>query len=118
MQLSPPQRVMLYALGRYYDRINQPLQEKPVQLRTSKITFIELLLQKGLAGKQERAVYQNLEMLEKRKLIAYENRMVRFTEEGLRELQKIDREVQQLKLLDQHFQTTVLPHRKLQTMMK
>lgn len=118
MKLTSVQRLMLYALGRFYESINQPLVEKPVQLRTSKITFIQLLLQQNLAGKQERAVYQNLEMLEKRKLIDYENRMIRFTDLGLQELKKVDKEVKQLKEVDARFMQHLLPKKGMQTVMK
>lgn len=118
MSLTPTQSLMLFALGEFYKSINQPLVEKPVQLRTSKIAFIELLLQGKLFGKQERAIYKNLEVLEQKKLINYENHLVRFTETGLQQLEKINREVHQFLDTQAYFSKGEKPKRKLQTVMR
>ncbi len=118
MRLTRPQWLILYSLGEFYQTINQPLVEKPVRLETSKITFIELLLQSKIVTKQERALYKNLEILEKKKLIEYVNRMVKFTERGIQELQKITKDLDQFQKLNEYFQTVEKPHRKLQTMIK
>ncbi len=95
---------MLYALGKFYSALNQPLVEKPVTLSTSKKVFIKLLLKAGIVSKQERAVYKNMEALEKKKLIAYERRMIRFTEKGLKDLEVITLEAMQYTLLENYFQ--------------
>ena len=95
MKLTKTQRQILFALGEFYQQLNQPLETKPLQLRTSKIVFITFLLHSGSVAKHERALYKNLEMLEKRKLITYENRMISFTEEGLSFLKKINQEIEQ-----------------------
>ena len=58
MKLTKTQRLILYSLGQFYRRLNQPLQEKPVKVRTSKIAFIELLLSSEIISKQERALYK------------------------------------------------------------
>lgn len=117
MKLAKPQRLILHALGQFYTSLNQPLVEKPVQMRTSKIAFIEHLLQSKIISKQERALYRNLETLENKKLISYENKMIRFTESGLKELEKINQEIQQFIFLEQYFRQEK-PKRKLQTVIK
>src|SRR3989344_8004448 len=89
MKLTKAQRLILFALGQFYTALNQPLVQKLVQVRTSKIAFIEHLLRAKLISKQERALYKNLETLENKKLNLYENRMIMFTEFGLKELEKI-----------------------------
>ena len=117
MKLAKPQRLILFALGQFYASLNQPLVEKPVQMRTSKIAFIEHLLQSKIISKQERALYKNLETLELKKLITYENKMIIFTEVGLKELEKIDKEIQQFFSLEHYFKDAK-PKRKLQTMIR
>jgi hypothetical protein len=118
VKLTPVQRLMLYALGHFYQSINQPLVEKPVKLQTSKITFIEHLKNSLIVSKQERALYKNLEMLENKKLIEYDNRMIRFTDFGLKELQKVDKEIRQCNDMEHYFRAAEKPHRKLQTVME
>lgn len=115
MVLSKTPKLILYSLGQFYHALNQPLVEKPLKLSTSKIAFIELLLRSGIITKQERALYKNLETLENQKLITYENRMIKFTESGLKELQKIEKEIHQFISLEEYFQKTEKPKRKLQT---
>lgn len=117
MKLTGTQRLILYALGQFYHSLNQPLIEKPVQVRTSKIAFIEHLLQSKIISKQERALYKNLETLENNKLITYENKMIIFTELGLQELEKINQEIQRFVSLEQYFQQE-RPKRKLQSTIK
>ena len=117
MSLTRVQRLILFSLGQFYHALNQPLVEKPLLLETSKITFIELLLNSKVISKQERAVYKNLETLEGKKLIEYDQKMIRFTEKGLKELQKITTEIVQYKKTEEFFHN-VQPKRKLQTMIK
>ncbi|HLD40487.1 MAG TPA: hypothetical protein VJB13_05100 [Candidatus Nanoarchaeia archaeon] len=117
MKLSKTQRLILYALAHFYTSLNQPLVEKPVQVRTSKIAFIEHLLAAKIVSKQERALYKNLETLEQKKLISYENKMIIFTEFGLREVEKINKEIQQFIDLEKYFQQEK-PKRKIQTMIR
>ncbi|MBS3124525.1 hypothetical protein J4437_07915 [Candidatus Woesearchaeota archaeon] len=115
MKLTLVQQLMLFSLGQYYEMLNQPLVETPLRLQTSKITFIELLLKAKILSKHERAIYKNLEDLEKKKLIAYENRMIRLTDLGLKELQRIRKEISQFNEIAIQFQRMEKPKRKLQT---
>lgn len=118
MKLTKTERLILYSLGQFYASINQPLEEKPLKLETMKITFIELLLQSGIISKQERALYKNLEALEDKKLIEYENRMIRFTDSGLKILQKINTEIKQFVDVENYFRRKQKTRRKLQTVIK
>lgn len=118
MPLTRNQRQILFALGQFYHSLNQPLVEKPLRIKTSKIAFIELLLKSGIVSKQERAAYKNLETLENKKLIAYVRRMITFTERGLWELDKISDEVHQFDRIKGYFQRAEKPKRRLQTMIE
>lgn len=53
------------------------------------------LLHSRIITKQERTLYKSLEMLEKKRLITYDHRMIRFTENGLIILKKISKEVEE-----------------------
>ena len=117
MKLTKSQRLILFALGKFYLSLNQPLVEKPVQVRTSKIAFIEHLLHAKLISKQERALYKNLENLETKRLILYKNKIILFTELGLKELEKINKEVKQFIDLEKYFQQE-RPKGKLQTVIR
>lgn len=118
MKITQTQRLILYALGHFYHSINQPLVDKPVTLQTSKITFIEHLLNSGILAKHERALYKNLETLEKAGLIGYDNRMIQLTEEGLKLLSQINAEISQCRAMHDYFEQAALPKRKLQTVIE
>ena len=115
MKLTRTQRLLLYALGRFYDSLNQPLNEKHLSLKTSKIAFIELLLTSGIITKQERALYKNLEILEEGNLIKYDQRKINLTNKGIKILQKIDKEAQQFIAIREFFSEPKKPKRRLQT---
>jgi len=117
MPLSPPEKLILHSLGQFYVSLNQPLIEKPVRIRTSKIAFIELMLKSNIISKQERALYKNIEALEKKRLLKYESRMIRFTDKGLRELEKVQKEIKPFVEIGPYFQKGIKPSRKLQTVM-
>ncbi len=118
MKLPPPQRLILYALGRFYESLNQPLIEKPVKVHTSKITFIELLKRSPQITKQPRTIYKNLETLQKNKLITYDHHLITLTKTGLSELKKIKQELDQIQSINEFFQHTQKTKRKLQTVIE
>ena len=114
MKITKTQRLTLFALGEFYQQLNQPLTTKPLQLRTSKVVFITFLLHSKIIPQQERALYKNLEILERKGLIIYQKRMIRFTEDGLKILSKINSEIKQF-LLIQKFFTEKNEKREFQT---
>lgn len=118
MKITKTQRLILYSLGQFYRRLNQPLKEKPVKIRTKKITFIEMLIDSNILTKQERALYKNIETLENKKLINYDAKKVRFTEQGLKILDKIDQEIEQFVEIKKYFKEAKRPKRRLQTMIR
>ena len=115
MLLGKTERLILYSLSEFYKSINQPLTATPLKLRTSKIAFIELLIEAKVISQQKRAVYKNLEALEEKKLIAYDKRMIKLTEKGLEILDKINQEVNQFVKIKDYFKDAKRPKRKLQT---
>jgi hypothetical protein len=117
-KLTKTQRLILFSLGQFYRRLNQPLEKKPVKIRTSKLVFIQLILSSEVITKQSRALYKNLETLEHKKLITYENRMIRFTELGLKIQKKINTEITQFVEVEKYFTNSKKPTGKLQTVIK
>jgi len=117
MKLTKTERLILYSLGEFYDSLNQRLISGPVKIQTSKIAFIEMLLKSEIITKQERSIYKNLESLEKKKLIGYESRMIKFTGQGLKILNKIKTETRQFLNIKDYF-VNARSKRKLQTIIK
>ena len=76
------------------------------------------MLKSNVIRQQERALYKNLEWLEKKKLIKYDNRMIAFTPKGLKELDKVKKEVKPFVDIEQYFQQGVHSQRKFQTIIK
>lgn len=93
MSLSKTQLRILYSLGQCYRKLNQPYQDKPLTVFISKIAFIELLKQADFIQKQERALYKNLEFLEKKKFIEYNNKKIKLTQRGQRLFNRIEKEI-------------------------
>lgn len=118
MAFSKSEKLILHSLGQFYISVNQSLIEKPVRVRTSKIAFIELLLKSNIIGKHERTLYRNLEGLEKKRLLKYENRMIAFTPKGLKELDKVQKEIKPYTDIEKYFQQGVHSQRKFQTVME
>jgi len=103
MRLNKTERLILFSLGEFYGQLNQPLQEKPLKLRTSKVVFITFLLHSKIITTQERALYKNLELLESKKLISYEGRMIHFTNMGLEILERIRDEIEKFVQIKKFF---------------
>ena len=79
--LTLPLRLALYSFGQCHKQLNKRFDNAPLDVAISKSAFIETLLSGGLK-KKERAWYKNLELLEKKKLISYSDKELRFTEKG------------------------------------
>ncbi len=84
MRITNTQRLMLFTLGRWFEAAERHLSGKPLEIAVSKSTYIDFLLRINLAGKQRRALYKNLQVLERRKWIRYEHRELLLTPQGLK----------------------------------
>lgn len=86
--ISRPNQLILFSLGTYFEKLNKPTS--PVRVSFSKAAFVRM--HKSL-GKSERAVYKNLETLEKRRFITYTDHEISITRKGLRLYKKICKDV-------------------------
>src|SRR3989344_3835046 len=84
MKLSQKTKLMLFTLGEYYKTANKKVKINSMQVVIPKTDFIRLVQEAGIAEKQPRAIYKNLEILEKKKIIIYKNKALMFTERGIK----------------------------------
>ena len=82
MKSTKTLRFMLYSLGAWFEEANKKIKNKSLKVSISKTTFIDLVKTAKFAKKQERALYKNLEILEKKKLLSYNNKELKLTERG------------------------------------
>ncbi len=82
MKTTRVQNFILFTLGKWFEEANKKIKHKPLQVSISKKVFIELVKTAKFAEKQERALYKNLEILEKKKLISYRNKELKLTKRG------------------------------------
>jgi len=114
------QNYMLYALGKWFEEANERIKDKQLAVSISKVNFIEVVKKAGIAHKQERALYKNLELLEKKKLIKYANKEIDLTEKGRKLFKKIEEEMlPYFKLVKTLKETDPISYtKKLQTVFK
>lgn len=93
MHLNKQQKLILYALGLTYQNFNEHLKNKPLDMCISKSAFIELALKSNITNIQERALYKNLEFLEKQKIILYKNKSLVLSKRGNRLFEQLNKEV-------------------------
>lgn len=93
MKRSKVHGFILFSLGAWFEEANKRIGDKPLQVSISKKTFIELVINAGIAKKQERALYKNLEQLEKKKLISYTNKELELTKKGQKAYTKVKSEI-------------------------
>ena len=89
MQLTTTQKFILYALGIWYLEANEKLKDKQLEIAISKAVFIDIVKEAGIVEKQSRALYKNLELLEKSKLIKYNNKNLSLTKKGNKIFSKV-----------------------------
>lgn len=93
MKLTIKTKLMLFTLGAFYKIMNNRLKDKELVVAISKMDFINLILKTGIAQKQPRSIYKNLETLEINKYLTYDNKMLKFTPKGERKFKQIEKEL-------------------------
>ena len=91
---SKKQSFILYALGEYYSEANRKLKSKPIAVAISKSVFIDLLMKTKITNKKQRALYRNLEQLEKKHLTSYKDKVLRLTKKGQTEYRSIKKDIE------------------------
>ncbi len=93
MKLNKKYQFILYALKTYLKKLNKKFEDKPLEASVSKIDFIRLLQSLRIIEKSQRGLYKNLEILEKKKLIIYDNRFLKLTDKGLKITQQKEKDL-------------------------
>ena len=93
MNLNKKHKFILYALYHYLREANKQFKDKPLEMSVSKIVFIDALKKTNIADKSERALYRNLEILESKNLITYENKFLKPTIKGLKMFLEMHKEL-------------------------
>ena len=91
--LTTVERFMLFALGEFCSQANKRLSDRPLQLSVSKAEFIAIARKINMTAKKERALYKNLESLETKKFIAYDEKTLQLTDKGQTAFGKIHAEL-------------------------
>ncbi|HLC86444.1 MAG TPA: hypothetical protein VJG30_04115 [Candidatus Nanoarchaeia archaeon] len=89
MDLTSTQRFILFTLGIWYEEANRKLKDKDLEVFISKVVFIEVVRKARMVEKEERALYKNLELLERKRFISYNNKNIVLTSKGFNAFNKI-----------------------------
>jgi len=92
-RLTKVQSFMLYSLGICYAEFEVRFASKPVSFVMNKTDFIDLVHKARIADKKDRAVYKNLQDLEEKKYIAYDNKTLALTQKGKKEFERVRAEI-------------------------
>lgn len=93
-KITKKQQFMLFILGQYYRQINHKFKTHFLKVTVSKVEFIDIVKKSGIVSKQARAIYKNLEDLEKNRLIEYTHHLLKFRKEGIKEFERINKDIQ------------------------
>ncbi len=93
MALTNTEKFILFTLGMWYEEANKKLIDKQLEVFISKAVFIEAVIKAGIVGKEERAIYKNLELLEKKKIIDYYGKNLALTRKGYKFFNHIKKEL-------------------------
>jgi len=96
MHLSGKKKEMLYTLGQFFKETDKKFSEAPLKVGIIKAEFIDIITSLSATNKKERAIYKNLESLQKEKFIVYDDRMLLLTRKGLKEYQDMITEMKNL----------------------
>jgi len=114
------QKYILYSLGKWIEEANKKVSGKPLIVSISKIRFIELMKKSDIVSKEIRALYKNLEVLEKKKLINYKYKELELTAKGKKQYEKIKRELEPYLDINNKLEgkKALIYARKIQTLFK
>jgi DNA-binding PadR family transcriptional regulator len=94
MPLTKVGSFMLFSLGLCYEQFESRFADKPFSMEMSKADFIKLMQKAKIAHKKDRALYKNLQDLEEKKFIAYNNKSMTLTAKGHKVFLKIRKEME------------------------
>lgn len=105
MPLTNVQKEMLFVLGEFFSRTDRQFSKAHLEVSVSKAEFIDVIQSVKVVSKQKRALYRNLEKLQKGRYIIYKDRQLSFSRKGFREYEKIRKELTRLKQIEANMAT-------------
>ena len=110
---------MLFVLGQFFNKTNRRFSKLYLDVSVSKAEFIDVIKGMNAASKTERALYRNLETLQKEKYLVYNDRKLQMTKKGFAEYDKTCSELERLKMLSYTIEKEKIKFkRKTQTRLK
>jgi len=119
MGVTGTKKEMLFVLGMFFNKTSRRFSKFPLDVSVSKAEFIDVIISMKTVAKQKRALYKNLEGLQKDKYILYDDRNLRLTRKGFNEYEKVRKEVERYrKISDSIAAGRIKFKRKTQTRLK
>jgi hypothetical protein len=119
MTLTDKKKEMLFILGQFLLETDKKFAEAPLQVSISKAEFIEIIKDMKAVSKTERTIYKDLEELQEKRYIIYDERDLRMSKKGYNEYIGIIEEADRLKQLAESIKASNIRFkRKIQTKLK
>ena len=94
MGVTGTKKEMLFILGQFFRKTNRRFSKFPLDVSVSKAEFIDVIIGMKTVSKSERALYRNLEILQKEKYLVYGDRDLKMSRKGFVEYERIRKEVE------------------------
>lgn len=97
MAITGKKKEMLFILGGFLRETNRRFSTTPLKVTISKAEFIDGIREMGAVSTKERAVYRNLEELEKDKYIVYDDKKnLSMSKKGYGEYERLFKEFERM----------------------
>ena len=119
MHLSGKKKEMLFILGQFFSETDRKFSQAPLSVSVSKAEFIDVIKHLSAVSKKERAIYKNLEELQKEKYVIYDDRELLLSRKGFNEYEAILKEITSLNSISSKIEAQRITFkRKVQTKLK
>ncbi len=96
MALIGKKKEMLFILGEFLRETGRRFSRTPLKVSISKAEFIDAVKGMGAVAKSARAIYRNLELLEKEKYVQYSAGNLRLSRKGYLEYDKLFKDFERM----------------------
>ena len=91
--ISKKSEQMLFILGEFLRELNKKFSSNILRIQISKAEFIDIIKKISIVNKQPRAIYKNLEELEKAKYLIYSGRNLKLSRKGIKAYESIRNDI-------------------------
>jgi hypothetical protein len=119
MGVTGTKKEMLFILGQFFNKTNRRFSKFPLDVSVSKAEFIDVIRGMKAVSKTERALYRNLEVLQKEKYLVYGDRDLKMSRKGFLEYERVRKEVEHFRKISDSVEAGRIKFkRKTQTRLK